>query len=244
VVIATGSSAQIALGIAGAILIAVLAFFGIRKRWYRSTLGTLQQWLRWHIGLGIAVIVVLLVHSGGRFHDRVAVTALLLLAIVVISGAIGALLYATLPRLLNDVESDVTAEEISEQLNDLARQMSRIAATRSPAFQNVCNALARETTPPLLAGWRLVATNVQRRRDIERRSQLLATVPKEEQDALREMLVLSRQREELLRRLIVQQRYKNILQAWLYVHVPFTFALLIVVALHITAVFYYGRIPW
>lgn len=242
--IAIDSPAQIAWGVAGAILIVVLAFFGIRKRRYRSTLGTLRQWLRWHIFLGLVVIVVLLVHSGGRFHDRVAVTALLLLAIVVISGAIGALLYATLPRLLNEVESDVTAEEMSEQLNDLLRQMSRIASSRSAAFQNVYNALARETTPPFLAGWRLIATNVQRRRDVERRSQLLATVPKEEQDALREMLVLSRQREELLRRLIVQQRYKNILQAWLYVHVPFTFALLIVAALHITTVFYYGRIHW
>jgi len=239
-----GSRLPVAYGIAGAFLIAVLAFFGIRKRWYRSQFGTLQQWLQSHIYLGLLVLIVLLLHSGGRFHDRIAVTALLLGAIVVVSGATGALLYATLPRILTDAESNLAPDEISEQINDLLRQMARIAAPRSPAFQNVYHELARGTTPPTLAGWRLLLSKRETRRDDGRRSQLLAAVPKDEQDELRQMLVLSRQREELLRRLLAQQRYKNILEVWLYIHVPFTFALLIVVALHITAVFYYGRIHW
>ena len=57
------------------------------------------------------------------------------------------------------------------------------------------------------------------------------------------MLVLSRQRKELLLRLIFQQRYKNVLEAWLYIHVPFTIALLVFAVVHIVAVFYYGRMP-
>ncbi len=66
-------------------------------------------------------------------------------------------------------------------------------------------------------------------------------VPREEQDELRQMLVVSRQRKELLIKLLYQQRYKNILEAWLYIHVPFTIALLVLSAAHIVAVFYYGR---
>jgi len=239
-----GSAWGIAYGIAGTILILLLAFFGIRKRWYRSTFGTLEQWLQSHIYLGLLVLVIVFFHAGGRFHDRVAVTALLILVIVVASGIAGALLYATVPRFLTEVESNLTADEISEQVHDLQRQMARIASQRSATFQDLYTELARETTPPILAGWRLVAAKHEQRRDTQRRSKLVAAVPKEEQDELRQMLVLSRQRQELLHRLVIQQRYKNILEVWLYIHVPFTFALLIIAAVHIAAVFYYGRVHW
>jgi len=71
---------------------------------------------------------------------------------------------------------------------------------------------------------------------------MLTLVPKEEQDELRQMLVVARQRREFLLRLIYQQRYKNVLESWLYVHVPFTIALLVLAVVHVVAVFYYGRI--
>jgi hypothetical protein len=56
------------------------------------------------------------------------------------------------------------------------------------------------------------------------------------------MLVVSRQRRELLIRLVYQQRYKNILEFWLYIHVPFTIALIVFAVIHVVAVFYYGRV--
>ena len=69
----------------------------------------------------------------------------------------------------------------------------------------------------------------------------LTRVPAEEQEELRQLLVLSRQRSELLQRLIAQQRYRNLLGAWLYIHVPLSIALLVLVAAHLVAVFYYAR---
>jgi hypothetical protein len=41
-----------------------------------------------------------------------------------------------------------------------------------------------------------------------------------------------------------QQRYKNVLEFWLYIHVPFTILLLLFAILHVAAVFYYGRVSW
>lgn len=241
-----GSSYGLAYGIAGTALILLLAFFGIRKRWYRSTWGTLEQWLQSHIYLGIFVLVLLLFHTGGRFNDRIAVTTLVLVAIVVGSGIVGALLYVTVPRLLTEVESNLTVDEISDQLNQLARSMARIASGRSAAFQRIHDELLRQTQPGLLAGWRLVVSRFGRKRQQESSdwTRLLTLVPKEEQEELRQMLVVSRQRKELLLRLVFQQRYKNVLEFWLYIHVPFTLALLVFAALHIGAVFYYGRMPW
>ncbi len=241
-----GSSMGLTYGIAGWALIFLLAFFGIRKRWYRSTFGTLEQWLQSHIYLGVLVLVILLFHTGGRFHDRIAVATLILVAIVVGSGIVGAVLYVTVPRLLTEVESDSTVEDISDQLNQLARSMARIASDRSAAFQRIHDELLRQTRPGGFAGWRLLLSRLGRRKQSDPAdwARLIGIVPKEEQEELRQMLVISRQRRELLLRLIFQQRYKNALEFWLYIHVPFTIALIVFSILHVAAVFYYGRMPW
>lgn len=233
-------------GVAGTLLIILLAYFGIRKRSYKSTFGTVEQWLQSHIYLGVLAFIILLFHTGGRFNDQIAVATLLLVGIVVFSGIVGAVFYVTIPRLLTEVESNLTVEEISEQLNQLAKQMARIASGRTLAFQRIYDELIRETQPGFLAGWGLLFTTLRRQRFQSGRDLpgLLRKVPKDEQEELRQMLVVSRQRRELLLRLMFQQRYKNILESWLYIHVPFTIALLVFAAVHITAVFYYGRVAW
>ena len=240
-----GSNWGLGYGIAGTLLILLLAFFGIRKRWYRSTFGTLEQWLQSHIYLGLLVLVILIFHTGMRFHDKVAVATFVLVVIVVASGAFGAILYVTVPRLLTEVESNLTVEDMSDQLNQLGRAMARIASGRSAAFQRIHDELTKQATPGALAGWRLLVSRGRRKKqEAADWARLIAIVPKEEQEDLRQMLVLSRQRKELLLRLVYQQRYKNVLEAWLYIHVPFTIALLVMAIVHIAGVFYYGRLPW
>jgi hypothetical protein len=239
-----GSTFGIAYGVIGTLLILLLAFFGIRKRWYRSTFGTLEQWMQSHIYLGVLVIIILYFHTGGRFNDRIAITTFVLVAIVVFSGILGAVLYVTVPRLLTEVESNLTVEEIAEQLNQLAKQMARIGSGKSVPFQRIYSELMKDSKPGWLAGWRLLFARHRRirLRGTDNWSHLLGLVAKDEQDELRQLLVVSRQRKELLLRLVYQQRYKNVLEAWLYIHVPFTIVLLLFAVVHIVAVFYYRRI--
>src|SRR5215213_4617363 len=66
-----GAPWGLAYGIAGLLLILLLAFFGIRKRWYRSTFGTVEQWLQSHIWLGVLALIVLVLHTGLRFNDTI-----------------------------------------------------------------------------------------------------------------------------------------------------------------------------
>ena len=171
-------------------------------------------------------------------------TTLVLVGVVVASGIAGAILYATVPRMLTEVESELTVDEIADQLNQLARSMARIASGRSAPFQRIYDELLRQTQPGWLAGWRLIVSRLRKKSQQDADwTRLIALAPREEQEELRQMLVVSRQRRELLLRLIYQQRYKNILEFWLYIHIPFTIALLAFAALHIAAVFYYGRMP-
>jgi len=238
-----GTTIGLVYGSIGFVLCYLLAYFGIRKRSYRSRFGTLEQWLQSHIYLGVLALVILLLHTGGRFNDKVAVATLILAGIVVGSGIVGAVLYVTVPRLLTEVESELTIDEISEQINQLSKQMARIASGRSEPFQRIYQQLIDEGRPGWLAGWRLLLSRmkVKKKSSASDWAPLLGLVPKEEEAELRQMLVVSRQRKELLLRLLFQSRYKNVLESWLYVHVPFTVALLLLAIVHVVAVFYYGK---
>ena len=241
-----GSHVGLAYGISGLVSILLLAFFGVRKRRYRSGVGTIEQWLQFHIYLGLLAVVVLLLHSGFRFHDRVALAAFVLVIVVVASGIVGAILYATIPRVMTDSGCTLSAAGVSEEINALAKSMAEIVDGRSRAFGDVHRALMEKTEPRGLAGWRLLFSGA-RLQSMESRKDLkflIALVPIPEQVELRRMLLIGRQRNELLLRLMAQQRYKNMLEAWLYVHVPFTFALFVVAAAHIFGVFYYGAVRW
>jgi len=240
-----GTQLGLIYGAIGFFLCYFLAYFGIRKRSYRSRFGTVEQWLQSHIYLGVLALIILLFHTGGRFNDKIAVTTLLLVGIVVASGILGAILYVTVPRLLTEVESELTVDEISDQMNQLAKQMARIASGRSEPFQRIYKQLIEEASPGWLAGWRLLFVRMRNKKiGGSDWAPLLRLVPKEEEAELRQMLVVSRQRKELLLRLLFQQRYKNVLESWLYVHVPFTVALLVLAIVHVVAVFYYGTLRW
>lgn len=242
-----GSAKGVTYGALGTLAILVLLYFGVRKRSYRSTWGTLESWLQSHVYLGLLSAVLILLHTGFRFHDRVALAAFAVLLLVVGSGFWGAVLYTAVPRRLTEVESNLTAQEVSEQLNQLARTMARLAAGRSAPFQQVCQGLLAESVPRPLAGWKILfGAQLERRGDRGDGpapwAAHLARVPPAEQQELRQLLVLSRQRTELHQRFVAEQRYRNLLDVWLYLHVPLSIVLVALVAAHLIAVFYYSKL--
>jgi hypothetical protein len=240
-----GSPMGVTYGVLGTLSILVLLYFGVRKRSYRSTFGTLEAWLQSHIYLGLLAAVLILFHTGFRFEDKVAVSAFAVLLIVVVSGVWGALVYTSVPRRLTEVEGDLAPERMAEQLNQLARTMARLASGRSAPFQKVCEGLLAESVPERLAGWRILFGAGKRRKGGDEAAPWaahLSRVPAEEQEELRQLLVLARQRRELHQRLIAQQRYRNLLDVWLYVHVPLSIALVVLVAAHLMAVFFFSKV--
>jgi hypothetical protein len=238
-----GSPEGIAYGVLGTLSILILLYFGVRKRSHRSRWGTVQGWLHCHIYLGFLAAVLVLFHTGFRFHDKVALSAFAVLLVVVASGFWGALVYTTVPRRLTEVEGDLAPEAMAEQLNQLGRTMARLTAGRSAPFQQVCQGLLAESVPPWLAGWRLLGNRGGRTRDEAAPwAAPLAKVPAGEQEDLRQLLVLARQRRELNQRLVAQQRYRNLLDVWLYIHLPLSLALVALVAAHVIAVFYFSKL--
>jgi hypothetical protein len=238
-----GSHLGLVLGAAAAALVVWLLFFAVRKRAYKSTLGSLEGWLHAHVWLGLLSAVLVLLHTGFRFEDEVALSAYLVLLAVVATGVLGAVLYQTLPRRLTGVESNLTAVEISADLNRMAASMARLASGRSADFQRIHAALLAESTPGFLAGWRLLFTRPRAQAGGKHWEALLGGVEAAEREDLRRLLVLARQHKELHQRLAVQQRYRNLLDAWLWLHVPLSLALVVLLAAHVAAAVYWG-ISW
>lgn len=240
-----GSLVGVTYGVLATLSILVLLYFGVRKRSYRSTFGTLEAWLQSHIYLGLLSAVLVLCHTGFRFQDKVAVAAFLVLLAVVATGVWGAVLYTSVPRRLTAVEGDLTPEKMGEQLNQLGRSMSRLAAGRSEPFRSVCEGLLAELVPVRMAGWKLLFGAGRDRRgngEAAPWAAQLGKVPAAEQEELRQLLVLARQRRELHQKLLAQQRYRNLLEVWLYLHVPLSLALVALVAAHLIAVFFFSKV--
>lgn len=240
-----GSAWGLTYGIAAAVLILVLLFFGLRKRWYRSTWGSLEGWLQSHLWLGVVAMAAALFHAGGRFahQDRLAAWTFWVMAAVVASGLLGVAVYSLVPRLFTDAGANRSVAEISAQLNHTAASMARLAAGKSGPFQRICRGLLEESAPGTLAGWRILFGRRRRRRRPEAGQDdwrtILGLVEPEERDELRQLLVLSRQHKELLESLITQQYYRNWLDVWLWVHLPLSVALLVLVTAHALVALYY-----
>jgi hypothetical protein len=98
--------------------------------------------------------------------------------------------------------------------------------------------------PGLLAGWRSLSHGYLKRRLAQDPpgafDQYVGSVPAAEHPELTQLLAAAHQRNDLHDRLIHRQRYINLMGAWLYLHVPLSFALLVALAAHVIAVLYYG----
>lgn len=251
-----GTAWGIGYGLAASALVLLLVAFGWRKRAYRSKVGTLEGWLQAHVYLGVLVLLVVLLHTGFRFEDRVALAAFVAMGLVSLSGVVGAAFYTVYPRLLTEVQSNLSPAEVSERLNRLTASMARLASGRSRAFEGVYREVVTTSLPRGLAGWKLLlgrlpgggggrlepgAGGLPGKGGGEW-TRLLARVPPEEQAPLRQLLMLARQHRELHLRLAYQERYKNLLDAWLWIHVPLSLVLLVLIVAHVIAAFYFGAV--
>lgn len=228
------------LGILGTLMMIWLGWFGVRKRKHQKAWGSTQGWLSAHVYLGLALIVVVLLHTSFEFGLNVHTLAFALMMIVIISGMVGTIFYATVPGSL-------TREAAGESLDALIARIDAIDEEAYPKALNLSDATikavsdARVRTQIGGSFRRMFSTRATRRS-----TDVLAIVAAEGRGLAREEAQLNQALYALLvkRESIVLQvrnvvRYKAILDVWLYVHVPASVALIGAMIAHILSVFFY-----
>jgi len=90
------------IGIAGFILMLMTAtLYSVRKLRTTAHWGSMAAWLRFHMVTGLVGPYMVLLHTAMRFRG-LAGLAMLLTAVVVVSGLIGRYLYTAVPRDVGD----------------------------------------------------------------------------------------------------------------------------------------------
>jgi hypothetical protein len=229
------------LGTIGVLLILWLAMLGLRKRAMTRGSWSLKAWTSAHVYLGLSLLVIGTLHTGFQFGMNVHTLAYVLMLLVIFSGIWGISVYATLPRVMSanrdqttETQMLATIRSIDRQLHDAAQPLAQRQAelVRSSLEQDPFGGGLIRRLSGRYPKCATRAAQAEIRRETGGR-------PNAGGDPLEKVDALLERKEAILMRVRRHLRLKALLEIWLYVHVPLTFALIAALTAHIVSVFFY-----
>ncbi len=229
------------LGGVSALLILWLMWFGIRKRRYGPGKVMLEAWLSAHVYFGLTLVVIATLHTGFQFGFNVHTLAYVLMLLVILSGIFGIYAYMRYPREMTKNRSGNTLREMILQIADIDRQCRDMAMNLADEINAVVFEASRNTRIGgglirQLSGHDPSCASTAALGQVHR---LAAVATGEDATHCRQLVALLSRKCELLRRARRDVRLQALMQVWLYLHVPLSFALIAALIAHVFAVFYY-----
>lgn len=214
-------------GIIAFLLVLSTAAYSLRRRFARSLPGKAQAWLWMHTWVGIAALLISLLHENFThiLHNYCqnfscftnaywGTTALLALAILVLTGIVGRLLDTwQVHNIARDASTNGVgiARAIEERILEMEYEVERLSAGKSEPFKEYClqaiNMGASFNAP-------VPRLDAREMPDFQRAADTLKT---------RQQFVLSLQR---------QQRARFIIRTWRYVHISLACLALLIITFH------------
>ncbi len=236
-----GSWYGYALGTIGALLILWLTMLGVRKRAMTRGRWSLKAWTSAHVWLGLALIVIGTLHTGFQFGWNIHTFAYGLMMVVILSGLFGVFAYGTLPRALSSNRDETTEPQMLEGLRAIDRQLHEAA---QPLGQQHADLVRMSLEQDPFGGGLWARLSGRYPRCATRAAQAAlrsetAYKPRIGDDPLERIDALLEKKEAMLARVRRHLRIRALLEIWLYVHVPVTFALIAALSAHIISVFFY-----
>jgi hypothetical protein len=229
------------LGTVGAVLILWLTLFGVRKRWITPGAWSLKGWLSAHVYLGLALLVIVTLHTGLHFGWNVHTLAYVLMLLVIGSGVYGVVNYVRLPRKLSENRQDATQAQLLETVRSLDAQLRDAA---QPLDRREADIVRRSVDQTKMTGsaWERL-TGVYRdcgnQQAITELGAFLRPAPKGKLANLEAISALLERKQQTLEQMRRHVRLRSTLEVWLFVHVPATFALIAALGAHIISEFIY-----
>jgi len=227
-------------GTIGVLLILWLTMLGIRKRQITPGRWSLKSWTSAHVYLGLSLVVIATLHTGFDFGWNVHTLAYVLMMLVIASGVFGIAAYSALPQALSANRGETTQIQMLDNLRMLDRQINEAAQPLDAEGAALVQMALRDD--PFGGG--VIARLTGRYSRCGTRAALAAVrgLPlrgKADPDPYDHVEVLLERKRSALSRMRKHLRLKGLLEVWLYVHVPLTFALIAALFVHIVSVFYY-----
>jgi hypothetical protein len=229
------------LGTLGTLLILWLTLIGLRKRAMTRGRWSLKAWTSAHVYLGLSLIVIATLHTGFQFGWNVHTLAYALMMLVIASGVYGIIAYSVLPAELSNSRAEMTKPQMIDAVAKLDAQLQ----TAAQPLSHEDAALLRPTMgeDPFRAGLirRLSGRHPKCRTvfALQGMRRRLALAAEPEGDAIETVVRLLERKCAALEHIRRHLRIRALLEVWLYIHVPLTFALIAALAAHIVSVFFY-----
>jgi len=236
-----GTPTGLVLGTIAAAIVLLLTWYGVRKRSYFSSLGTVQGWLSLHVYLGLALVVVGSLHTGFELAWNVHTLAYALMMAVIASGALGLVAYIRLPREISRNLADDTLDSILVEIADFDRSAAKTALELPDAVIRLVKRAIDETR---IGGSVIEQLRGQQPNDpteaaLTELEGLSSTLTGSSAATGTNLFGILARRAVLVRRARRDIQLRAQLAVWIHVHVPLTIGLLVALAAHITAVFVY-----
>ncbi len=218
-----------------------LTWLGARKRAYHSTGAPLVGWTSAHVYLGLSLIVLVPLHAGFQLGWNVHTLAYLLVLAVVLSGMAGVWAYTVTPVRMTENRPGQALESLFQRIDDIDLESRNIATALPDSIALAVShcierthltvslrSLLRSADPacPIEGAIRQIALDMRS----------LTPKLRDEGEKLLELLGAKRATVAQIRR---DQRYKALLDSWLYVHVPLATTALAAAVAHVFIVLAY-----
>lgn len=222
------------------VLILCLTAYNVRKKFASWSRVSSRRWFQAHVYLGLFTVVVFLLHiqwrwPTGRFEILLAV----LFGIVAASGVAGWWLSRALPQRLTTVGGEVPYERIPVIRRALREEAERLVLGAVPATKATTLAdfysgrLARFFARPQNFSRHLVNSRVPLNTLLRQISEVKRFANEEEQKLADALALLVRQKDAL----DFHRALQLTLKGWLFVHIPLTYALLVMISAHLLLVY-------
>lgn len=258
-----GSWLGYTLGSVGAALIVWLMLFGYRKRTYNNTMGTLRGWLSAHVYLGASLIVIATLHTGFQFGWNLHTLTYALMVLVILSGFFGIFVYVRYPTLMTRNRASVDRNTMLEEIAELDQESLRLSDKLNPKVHAI---VLRSVENTRLGGgvWAQLTAHDATSAALDQTKKLLEEAEKSDKrmetremptmfamvdflsgaggdqaDQLRQLLDVLNRKKTLASRVARDIQFQALMEIWLYIHVPVSFALLGFLISHIVSVFFY-----
>ncbi|HVR83571.1 MAG TPA: hypothetical protein VMU54_04620 [Planctomycetota bacterium] len=256
-----GSWPGLAFGIIAFFLMGFVGLLGLRRRFPALRVGRPETWMRGHLWLGLLTVPYVFFHAGFMFGGTLTIVLMVLLILVTLSGILGVILQQILPRVMTSrVTMETIYDQLEHVLAQLLAEadllVSSVAGpvlpTGSPvpatvgaaAGASAPAAMTRKETRiegslpmrdfylnqvrPFLESRKCSGPLANAQRAAAAFSPIRTLVPPSVHEALKDLEGICEER----RQLATQERLHHWLHGWLLVHIPLSYALLLLSFVH------------
>jgi hypothetical protein len=258
-----GSQPGLIYGAVGSAMMLFALLLNARKKKPTMRVGRLYTWMQGHVWLGLLSYPMILFHAGFSLGGPLTTILMILFTVIVISGVAGLALQQVIPRImLEQLPMESIYEQIDHVLDQLRKEaddlvnaivekntaeafVMEVASARPktvtiPTEKTPADAALRDfylqEVKPFLHDQARAEGKLSTRQNAENVfDQIRKILPPELHQQLEDLQLMVEERRQLLR----QVRLHHLLHGWLLVHVPLSFALLVLAAVHAVAALRY-----